>query len=270
MDERQKAQVTAQLPYMRRHARALTGSQTLGDGFVKRALQQVLDRAGADSEPLTRADLFRCLHNVLDLSAVPPPDADAVSQAAPHTPDQLVQQRLEQRVSRLPPVWRAALLLVHAEGFPRSDAAHVLDVTPEALGDMLDAAWAALRREGPARVLIIEDEAVIALDIASIVADMGHAVVGVAARSDEAVRLARAGDPSLILADIQLEDGNTGIQAVARILETADLPVVFVTAYPERLLTGERIEPTFIVSKPFEPEVLQIAVSQALFCAAPA
>ena len=145
----------------------------------------------------------------------------------------------------------------------------MLGLSGDGLADLLDRAWAQLKEEAPARVLIIEDEAVIALDIAGIVSDMGHEVVGVAARSDEAVRLARTTAPSLILADIQLEDGSTGIAAVAAILEQADLPVVFVTAFPERLLTGERIEPAFIVAKPFEPDVLQIAVSQALFCASP-
>ncbi len=265
MDEKQKAHIAAQLPYMRRHARALTGSQEMGDDVVKRALQRILDRAGADPDPLSRADLFRCLHNVLDLSGVPPAPADGAAAGS----GDLVQQRLEARVARLPPVWRAALLLVHVEGFPRSEAAAVLGLSGDGLADLLDRAWAQLKEEAPARVLIIEDEAVIALDIAGIVSDMGHEVVGVAARSDEAVRLARTTAPSLILADIQLEDGSTGIAAVAAILEQADLPVVFVTAFPERLLTGERIEPAFIVAKPFEPDVLQIAVSQALFCASP-
>ncbi|WP_374445952.1 PhyR family response regulator anti-anti-sigma factor [Stella sp.] len=266
MDERTRTHIAAQLPYLRRHARALTGSQGVGDELVKRALQRVLDEAGPASGPPTRVDLFRSLHNVLDPAAVPP--GPPAASAAATSSDALVQRRLEERVAMLPPRWRAALLLVHAEGMTRSEAAAVLGIAAAALSGLLDEAWTALRDEAPARVLIIEDEAVIALDIAGIVAEMGHAVVGVAARSDEAVRLARAGNPSLILADVQLEDGNTGIQTVRRILETADLPVVFVTAFPERLLTGERLEPTFVVAKPFEPEALQVAVSQALFCAA--
>ncbi|BBK32973.1 two-component response regulator [Allostella humosa] len=261
MDETQKGRIAAQLPFLRRHARALTGSQEIGDDFVKRALQEIIVQAGASPEPLTRADLFRCLHNVSDLLPVPRSTVAHGSEGDP------VQQALEERVSRLPPLGRAALLLVHNEGFPRSEAAHVLGISPDALGRLLDEAWTALKKEEPARVLIIEDEAVIALDIAGIVTEMGHHVAGVAARSDEAIRLARTGNPSLILADIQLEDGNTGIAAVAAILEHARLPVVFVTAFPERLLTGDRVEPTFIVSKPFEPDVLQVAVSQALFCA---
>lgn len=267
MDEKTKTHIAAQLPYLRRHARALTGSQVVGDELVKRALQRVLEEAMSASGSPTRVDLFRSLHNVLDPAAVPPgPLAPGPADAT--SSDALVQHRLEERVARLPPRWRAALLLVHAESMKRSEAAAVLGVTAEALSGLLEEAWAALRDEAPARVLIIEDEAVIALDIAGIVAEMGHAVVGVAARSDEAVRLARTSSPSLILADVQLEDGNTGIQTARRILETADLPVVFVTAFPERLLTGERVEPTFVVAKPFEPEALRVAVSQALFCAA--
>ncbi len=265
MDEKRQGQVAAELPYLRRYARALTGSQEIGDGFVKRALQQLLAHSGTNSEPITRADLFRCLHNVRDPLPVPPPD----DRSPPSDAADLVQRRVEERVGRLPTRNREALLLVHTEGFPRSEAAYVLGVTEDQLSTLLDEAWASLKREEPGRVLIIEDEAVIALDIAGIVTEMGHHVVGVAARSDEAVKLARTKQPSLILADIQLEDGNTGVRAVEAILRTADVPVVFVTAFPERLLTGERVEPAFIVAKPFEADVLQIAVSQALFCASP-
>ena len=264
MDEKQKGQVAAQLPYLRRYARALTGSQEIGDGLVKHALQHLLVQFETSVEPITRADLFRCLHNVRGLLPVPHPGVSS-------RPDEgdLVQRRVEERVGSLPVPNREALLLVHTEGFSRTDAAYVLGISTDALAALLDEAWAALKREDPARVLIIEDEAVIALDIAGIVGDMGHRVVGVASRSDQAVALARSERPNLILADIQLEDGSTGIQAVERILHGADVPVIFVTAFPERLLTGERVEPTFIVSKPFEPDVLQVAVSQALFCASP-
>ena len=82
---------------------------------------------------------------------------------------------------------------------------------------------------------------------------------------DEAVAAAREKKPALILADIQLDDGSSGIDAVTEILETTDIPVIFVTAFPERLLTGEKTEPTFLVTKPFEPDVLKITIAQALY-----
>ena len=58
--------------------------------------------------------------------------------------------------------------------------------------------------------------------------------------------------------------GGSGITAVTDILRMSSVPVIFVTAYPERLLTGERPEPAFLITKPFEPETLDVAISQAL------
>mgnify|MGYP000411422531 CR=1 FL=1 len=71
--------------------------------------------------------------------------------------------------------------------------------------------------------------------------------------------------PGLVLADIQLADGSSGIDAVKDILGHYDIPVIFITAFPERLLTGERPEPTFLITKPFQPETVKAAIGQALF-----
>ena len=71
--------------------------------------------------------------------------------------------------------------------------------------------------------------------------------------------------PGLVLADIQLADGSSGIDAVKDILGRFDVPVIFITAFPERLLTGERPEPTFLITKPFQPETVKAAIGQALF-----
>jgi len=103
------------------------------------------------------------------------------------------------------------------------------------------------------------------LDVAQTVTSLGHQVVGMAARASEAVRLAKKTPPGLVLADIQLEDGSSGITAVQTILTAAEVPVVFVTAFPERLLTGENLEPAFVVTKPFDAAALKVANSQALF-----
>ena len=70
----------------------------------------------------------------------------------------------------------------------------------------------------------------------------------------------------MVLADIQLADGSSGIDAVNEILHSRfEVPVIFITAYPERLLTGERPEPTFLITKPFLPDMVKALVSQALF-----
>ena len=89
-------------------------------------------------------------------------------------------------------------------------------------------------------------------------------VVGVASTEREAVDIARRTRPGLILADINLGAGGDGTNAVARIMQTHYAPVIFVTAYPERLLTGETLEPAYVITKPFEPMTLAIATYQAV------
>jgi len=71
--------------------------------------------------------------------------------------------------------------------------------------------------------------------------------------------------PGLVLADILLADGSSGLDAVNEILRTISVPVIFVTAYPQRLLTGTRPEPTFLITKPFHPNNVKAIISQALF-----
>jgi CheY-like chemotaxis protein len=114
-------------------------------------------------------------------------------------------------------------------------------------------------------VLIIEDEPIIAMDIETIVRDLGHNVTGVAVTRDEAVAQARQSPPGLVLADIQLADDSSGIDAVKDILAEFSVPVIFITAFPERLLTGTRPEPTFLITKPFQRSTVKAAIAQALF-----
>ena len=126
-------------------------------------------------------------------------------------------------------------------------------------------AVADLDRESCTSVLIIEDEPLIAMDLETIVWDQGHEVTGVAVTRDEAVALAMDDRPGLVLADIQLADDSSGIDAVKDILAQLNVPVIFITAFPERLLTGERPEPTFLITKPFQRSTVKAAISQALF-----
>jgi CheY-like chemotaxis protein len=114
-------------------------------------------------------------------------------------------------------------------------------------------------------VLIIEDEPIIAMDLEAMVTELGHSVLRVTRTRKEAVAAIADGAPGLVLADIQLADGSSGLDAVNEILATCEVPVVFITAYPERLLTGERPEPTFLITKPFRPDTVKAVISQALF-----
>jgi len=104
------------------------------------------------------------------------------------------------------------------------------------------------------------------MDLQSIVSHMGHAITGVARTRTEAVALGKAERPDLILADIQLADNSSGIDAVNDLLKAlGDIPVIFITAFPERLLTGEKPEPAFLITKPYSEEQVRLAASQAMF-----
>ena len=106
---------------------------------------------------------------------------------------------------------------------------------------------------------------IIAMDLERLVRNLGHNVIGVARTHTDAVALAKNRKPGLILADIQLADGSSGLDAVNELLRSFEVPVVFITAYPERFLTGERPEPAFLISKPFQPAMVSAVASQALF-----
>ncbi len=152
------------------------------------------------------------------------------------------------------------------EGFPIDDIAGIVGVSPAEAEELIAIARKEMAQSIRGRIMVIEDEAIIAMDIRAIVEGMGHEVTGVARTRDEAVNLARRIPPDMILADIQLADKSSGIDAVNHILkEMGDLPVVFITAFPERLLTGERPEPAFLITKPYTEEQVQSAVSQAMF-----
>jgi CheY-like chemotaxis protein len=99
---------------------------------------------------------------------------------------------------------------------------------------------------------------------------MGHIVRHVARTHREAIEAVGKHRPHLVLADIQLADGSSGLEAVREILKSIDVPVIFITAFPERLLTGNKPEPTYLVEKPFRPDTVRALISQALFFHAPA
>jgi CheY-like chemotaxis protein len=160
---------------------------------------------------------------------------------------------------------RQAFLLVSVEGFSEEQAARILDVDASTLLKLVEEAGRELAAQLATDVLIIEDEALIALDLEALVENLGHKVIGIARTRTEAVTIARTKRPGLILADIQLADGSSGLDAVNDLLNTFEVPVIFITAYPERFLTGERPEPAFLVSKPYQPATVSALVSQALF-----
>jgi DNA-directed RNA polymerase specialized sigma24 family protein/CheY-like chemotaxis protein len=249
------AEIVKFLPYLRRYARALLGSQDRGDEYVRVCLEAYLAEPGRiDPDSDVRLELFALFHEVWSL----------VDETFPEAVPDLTDGKTIQGVGRLPPRQRQVLLLISLEGFSFDEAARILNASVEEIRVELEAARAELAKQTSVRVLIIEDEPLIAEDIAGLVTDMGHKVCGSAAREEEALRLALETSPELILADIQLKGGDSGIRAVQQILRSTSLPVIFITGFPERLLTGEQLEPAFLIAKPFQPEVLRTAIGQAL------
>ncbi|MGU3496842.1 response regulator [Xanthobacteraceae bacterium A53D] len=244
-------QLIKQLPFLRRYARALLGSQKAGDILVRDTLQAVLDgRVTIDPAVSTRVALYRAFQQVWSQQ----PSADAAGGSS-----------TDQRLQALDVSSRVALLLTAMEGFSFAEAASILDISLDEVETQVVAAQAEIDKQLATRVLIIEDEWVIALDLKTLVSELGHEIVGVAPTHTKALELARSGDFGLVLADIQLADGSSGIDAVTDILQTFDVPVIFITAFPDRLLTGERPEPTYLITKPFLSETVKATIAQALF-----
>ncbi len=242
------------LPHLRRYARALTGSQASGDAYVRASLSAlVAGRNDLSKDMSPKVGLYHLFHAIWLSSSTNDEGAYPADLPA------------EERLRSLSAADRAALLLTAVEGFSTSDAARILGQTPDEVEASIVEAQRAIERQLASRVLIIEDESIIALDLEGLVTGLGHDVVAMAATKDEAVAKARAERPGLILADINLGEGGSGIDAVTEILQSFDVPVIFITAYPERLLTGERPEPTYLVTKPFLPETVQATIGQALF-----
>jgi len=245
------------LPFLRRYARALAGDQATGDAHVRATLEQIVaDPSRFPGHVDTRLGLYRMFQSVWS-SAV---TGDG---AFPGASD---RERLTRaRLARMTPLSRQALLLTAMEGFTPDDAAYLLGASPAAITILLDEAMGEIDAQTRADVLIIEDEPMIAMDLETIVRDMGHGVTGIAVTRDEAVQSAQSRRPGLVLADIQLADDSSGIDAVRDILDEFSVPVIFITAFPERLLTGERPEPTFLITKPFQRATVKAAIAQALF-----
>lgn len=238
--------VAAELPYLRRYARAVTGASDLGDAAVRETLEALLEAPREfDLTRPPRLELYRIFHYLWRSETI-----SALKSTGP--------------IAHLTPRSRQALLLTAVEGFSVEDTAEILAVSQDDVHVDIEAARGQLADELCSDVMIIEDETIIALHIKSIVKEIGHNVVGVSRTHGEAVEMAKAAMPELVLADICLADGSSGIDAVKDILDRMDVPVIFVTAFPERLLTGERPEPTYLITKPFDAAVLTATIAQAL------
>jgi CheY-like chemotaxis protein len=227
---------------LRRFARTLTGSSTAADALFDASL--------------------------------PSAGVDLGSTATPSSPDRIAAYRA------VVDVWtggasaegsapRIAYLLEKSEVLSTAEIAAAMRVSVAQVKTFLHAAEEEIRGKKGANILIVEDEPLIALDLQYVVEQLGHRVETVARTQVEAVRVALKSRPDLILADVQLADGSSGLAAANEILQQIEAPIIFVTAYPERLLTGHAAEPAFLITKPFNPDAVKSAIGQALFLGPP-
>lgn len=252
-------QIAANLPYLRRYARALSGSQAAGDAFVRATLEAVM----ADADLMASLDggrvpLYRAFTRVWT-------SAQFAEAAAAGSPASEHEAGAQLRLGTITPPARQALLLTTLEDFTTAEAAAIMGRDVAAVAALVAEAVAEIEAEQKTSVLIIEDEPLIAMQLEDLVSSLGHTIYGTAATRTQAREVLAERLPGLVLADIQLADGSSGLDAVDDILGVGSVPVIFITAYPERLLTGDRPEPTYLVTKPFQEATVRAAISQALF-----
>lgn len=250
--------ISRELPYLRRYARALTGSQTAGDNYAAATLEAILADRSLMADEDTRLGLFRTFHAIWQSSGQPV-EIDGQSPR---------EARAQAHLRGLTPNSREALLLRTIEELRYDQIAQIMQCPQSEAEELVQIALNEMSRSLSGKVMVIEDETIIAMDLKGIVQSLGHEVTGIARTHAAAVNLAHQRRPDLILADIQLADGSSGIDAVNELLrDMGDVPVIFITAFPERLLTGDRPEPAFLISKPYTEEQVRSAVSQAMFFA---
>ncbi|WP_291365958.1 PhyR family response regulator anti-anti-sigma factor [Acetobacter sp. UBA5411] len=239
MPDSQRSELIRALPYARRYARALTGSQSRGDLLVAESLRDLVTQPAGKLS--ARLELYR-----------------VISRKAANLEEEYKQPHTLSFPQRL------LLLLTALEGLSSSQAANVLALDEGVAAQQIAEAHKIIRSVSQTSILIIEDEPIIAMDIEDLIIHCGHTVAGIAHTQSDAIALAKETKPGLILADINLGEGGNGMEAVAEIMKSMTVPVIFVTAYPECLLTGNTVEPAFVITKPFEPLTLAIATYQAI------
>jgi CheY-like chemotaxis protein len=116
------------------------------------------------------------------------------------------------------------------------------------------------------RILVVEDEAIIAMDIQDILKRIGYSGAEVVHSGEESIQKVAAGHPHLVLMDIKLKGRLDGIEAAHQILQKYNVPVLYITAYGDEN-TLKRVDGTGrfgYITKPFEESELQTAIQGAL------
>lgn len=239
------------LARLRRYARAMAGNQSSGDAYVSALLEIVQAEPAILQTMSTPAlGLFKLLSQLV---------AATCQTEKMGGPADLWQAF---KLDTLPERIRQALLLVSVERFTVSETAEIMGVEAVEVEALIDAAGQSLDSFGGAEVMIVESEPLIAMNIEQIVKDLGLRVSSMPPTHAQAVTLLHRGRPDLIVAD-----GGCHRGTVDELYIGSFPPVVFISAFPEMLLTGIRPEPVFLARKPFDPPEIKALIYQALFFA---
>ena len=181
------------LPYLRRFSRALNGSQEAGDAYLTATLEHLLDNLSAfNREMPTRIALYQLYLDVWSSTHLGETDIHPSDAAA-----------FEHNLAALSPRARQAFLLRTVEGFSVPETAAIMGLDTDRVTRLLERGARDIAQELATKILIIEDEPIIAMDLETIVEDLGHHVVGVARGRRQAVAFAAQWKPELIISDIR-------------------------------------------------------------------
>jgi CheY-like chemotaxis protein/DNA-directed RNA polymerase specialized sigma24 family protein len=249
--------ITAQVPYLRRFARVLTGSQAIGDSYALVAVEAAMAEPICDNPADARGSLYRALLAVW--TGIANQHAEPARAADPN------RSAVDFNLTAVAPLPRAAFLLRSMEEFSVDEVATILQRPVSDVEHLIDQAGEELATQISTNVLIVEDEPIISMDLQTLVEQLGHSVPHIARTHQEAVSLAHRCQPGLVLADVHLAENSSGIDAVNDIITSYDVPVIFITAFPDEFLRIKRPEPRFLLAKPYSAASVKAVISQALF-----
>jgi len=265
-----------QLPYLRRYARALTGATERGDALATRCVEVVVmapTRFGLDRGKGARLSLYALLNLLFDQGADHWANQwadDRVEDGEPPTARPAVSPLpIERALATLPESDRRLYLLVTLEELTLAEAAQILNLGPTEAIDRLKTARERVRSVLTQRVLVVEDNALLAMEIGEVVADMGHVVCGTAVNERQALSLLKAEKPTLALLDVRLADGGSGVEIARHLKRTRALRTIFVTAFDGDLEDLDACHLGQIVRKPFTGAAIRAAISRAVFMPQP-
>lgn len=260
------------LPFLRRYARALTGSTERGDDLVTRGVEVAVmapSRFGLDKGEGARLSLYALLHLLFDEDRVTAGQSDGPHEGQREGRPVASPHPIERALATLPEPLRRLYLLITLEELSLTEAAQVLHLTAAEAAASLKEARERVRTALTQRVLVVEDNPILAMEIGELVADMGHVVCGTAGNEQEALELLEAENPTLALLDVRLADGGSGVEIARQLRRKRSLRTIFVTAFDGDLEELGARHLGQIVRKPFTNEAIRAAISRAVFMPTP-